>query len=203
MNPTDRTAGRHTSPPARGSVAPMKSWLAGSATAAPGSAGSRAIRIVIHAARLVAGPLVLAGFFLPWAEGPGILAATEFTGFKLVSFTGRLEQLDLSLLQSGGLWLVRLILLGVVVAAVWHSLLAAVHRRHRFYGLSGWYLVTVMTLALGLGLARYGLVLPPAGLALCGGGALLFALCELGEFVRQRPHPGPSPLPSGNGEGDH
>ena len=50
-----------------------------------------------HAARLVVGPLALAGFLLPWAHGPGILAANEFTGFTLVGFAGRLQQLNLSL----------------------------------------------------------------------------------------------------------
>ncbi len=183
---TERPApGSSTSPPAGPPGAPPVNSGGKGGDPAAGSAGGRAIRMATHAARLAAGPLVLAGFFLPWADGPGMLAATEFTGFRLLAFAGRLEQLDLSLLQSGGLWLVRVVLLGVVVAAVWHSLLAPAFRPHRFYMLSGWYLVTMMAAALGLGLARSGLGVPPLGLALCGAGALLFALSELIDFMRR------------------
>ena len=51
--------------------------------------------------RLCVGPLALVGFFLPWTHGSGVLAGNEFTGFRLVGFAGRLEQLDLGLAEGG------------------------------------------------------------------------------------------------------
>ena len=112
-----------------------------------------------------AGPLALAGFFLPWASGPGALAGTEFSGFTMVGFAGRLQALDLSLTAGGTLLAIRLALLGVAVAAAWQTILAPAHRSHFGYGVSGWYL-SVAALALGaIGLARSGLVVPPPGLA--------------------------------------
>ena len=54
--------------------------------------------------RFAAGPLALAGFFLPWASGPGPYTATEFTGFTLVGFAGRLQGLDLSIAAGATLW---------------------------------------------------------------------------------------------------
>ena len=124
--------------------------------------------------RLAAGPLALAGFFLPWAHGPGPFAATEFTGFTLVGFAGRLQALDLSLAQGGMLWAARLVILGVAVSAAWQTLLAPVHRWHFAYAPSGWYLVGAAALLAGVGLARSGVVLPPLGLALVVAGALCF-----------------------------
>ena len=135
---------------------------------------------------MAAGPLVLVGFFLPWANGPGLLAASEFTGLRLIAFAGRLELLDLTMLENGSLWLVRLLLFAMVVAAVWNTLLAPAHRWHFAYAISGWYLVAIMALALGIGVARSGVVMPHLGLGLCGAGALLFGLCELADFVRRR-----------------
>ena len=69
--------------------------------------------------RLGVGPLAIAGFFLPWAHGPGPFAANEFTGFALVGFAGRLQALDLSVAQGGLLWAFRLGILGVAIAGTW------------------------------------------------------------------------------------
>lgn len=123
-------------------------------------------RRLANAARLVVGPLALAGFFLPWAHGPGVLAANEFTGFTLVGFAGRLQQLNLSLTVGTGLWIVRLAILGVAIAGAWQTLLAPLHRWHLGYTMSGWYLVAFAAGATAVGVAKSGIVGPPVGLAL-------------------------------------
>lgn len=130
-------------------------------------------------ARVCVGPLALAGFFLPWAQGPGPLAATEFTGYKLVGYAGRLQALDLSPSASGALWAIRLVILAVAVAAVWQAVLAPWARHHPVYRWSGWYLVLLATVCAALGIARHGVVLPPVGLALFLVAAGLFLTAEL------------------------
>lgn len=136
-------------------------------------------------ARLGAGPLALAGFFLPWAHGPGPFAANEFTGFTLVGFAGRLQALDLSLAQGGALWAVRLAILGVAVAATWQTLLAPRHRAHFGYPVSGWYLAVMAGLCAAVGVYRAGFEVPPAGLALVAAGGMLFVLAR---FLSTAPH---------------
>ncbi len=129
--------------------------------------------------RLGVGPLALAAFFLPWAHGPGPLSATEFSGYRLVGYAGRLQALDLSIGEGAALWLARLLILAVAVAATWQTLLAPRHRSHPAYPLSGWYLVALAAIALGIGLARAGLVVPPPGLLLLAIAGGLFAVGEL------------------------
>ena len=131
-------------------------------------------------ARLLAGPLALVGFFLPWAHGPGVLAATEFSGFKLVQFAVRLQLLDLAPGISGALLTFRLLILGVAVAATWLSVLAPGHRWHFAYRLSGWYIVVLAAVALALGLAKSGIEVPPLGFALWFAGAAFFLVAEFG-----------------------
>jgi len=126
--------------------------------------------------RLMAGPLALAGFFLPWASGPGVLAGTEFTGFTLVGFAGRLQALELSPAAGGALLAIRLSLLGVAVAAVWQLLLAPAHWRHAGYAVSGWYLAAAAFALAVIGFARSGLAVPPVGLALVCAAAAAFVL---------------------------
>lgn len=126
------------------------------------------------AGRVAVGPLALAGFFLPWAHGPGVFAANEFTGFALLGFAGRLQALDFSLLGGSLLWLARLSILGVVIASAWQTLLAPRHHWHRGYGLSGWYLAVFTLVALALGAAKSGPAVPPSGLALLLAASLLF-----------------------------
>lgn len=128
--------------------------------------------------RVAAGPLVLVGFFLPWAAGPGILAGTDFTGFKLVQFAGRLQLLELPVFLGSSLVLVRALVLLVAVAATWLTLLAPLHRAHRLYLVSGWYLAGFAAVALLIGLAKSGIVVPPAGLALWLLGAAAFVASE-------------------------
>jgi hypothetical protein len=136
-------------------------------------------------ARISVGPLALAGFFLPWAHGPGPLAATEFTGYKLVGYAGRLQALDLSPSQSGTLWAIRLLILGVAVAAVWQSVLAPWARHHPVYRWSGWYLVLLAAICAALGVARHGIVAPPPGLALLLVAAAVFAAVEVFRLRRR------------------
>ncbi len=129
--------------------------------------------------RMGVGPLALAAFFLPWAHGPGPLSATEFTGYRLVGYAGRLQALDLSIGEGAALWLARMLILAVAVAATWQTLLAPRHRSHPVYPLSGWYLVALAATALGIGLVRAGLVVPPPGLLLLAIAGGLFAAAEL------------------------
>ncbi len=124
--------------------------------------------------RLAVGPLALAGFFLPWASGPGPLAGTEFTGFTLVGFAGRLQALELSIAAGGMLLAVRLAILGVAVAATWQTLLAPAHRGHPGYAWSGWYLVVAAFVIGALGLAKSGVVIPPLGFAFVVAAGALF-----------------------------
>lgn len=126
--------------------------------------------------RLMVGPLALAGFFLPWATGPGPFAATEFTGFTLVGFAGRLQALNLSGAQGGFLWAIRLAILAVAIAAVWQLILAPRHRHHFGYPLSGWYLASAGAFCVAIGLARSGLAVPPTGLACLMGASLSFVV---------------------------
>lgn len=129
--------------------------------------------------RLGVGPLAIAGFFLPWAHGPGPFAANEFTGFTLVGFAGRLQALDLSLTQGGLLWAIRLAILGVAISGAWQLLLAPLHRAHLAYQLSGWYVVAAASLCLAIGVLRAGVVLPPAGLICLAAAAGLFLVARL------------------------
>ena len=133
----------------------------------------------LDAARLAVGPLALAAFFLPCAHGPGPLAATEFTGYRLVGYAGRLQALDFSVSQGAALWSVRMVILAVAVAATWQTLLAPRHRSNPVYPISGWYLVALAGVALGIGVARAGVVVPPPGLLLLGLAGALFTAAEL------------------------
>lgn len=137
----------------------------------------------LDAARLAVGPLALVAFFLPWAHGPGPLAATEFTGYRLVGYAGRLQALDFSVSQGAALWSVRMVILAVAVAATWQTLLAPRHRSNPAYAISGWYLVVLAAGALGIGVVRAGVVVPPPGLLLLG---LAGALFTAAEFARAR-----------------
>jgi hypothetical protein len=129
--------------------------------------------------RCMAGPLVLIGFFLPWAHGPGVLAAAQFSGYELVGFTGRLQLLDLPLMAGAALVLARMLILCVAVAATWQALLAPFGRRHLLYTVSGWYLGAFALVALAIGVWKSGITVPPSGLALLASGAIAFIAARL------------------------
>ena len=136
--------------------------------------------------RMAIGPLAMAGFFLPWTHGIGPLAANNFTGFRLAGYAGRLQALDLSLAAGGVLWAIRLLIVGVAVAAAWQALLAPGHRSHRVYAISGWYLVGFAAAAAALGLLKAGITIPPPGLALLLLAATSFATLQLLDNHRSR-----------------
>ena len=129
--------------------------------------------------RLVAGPLAVVGFFLPWADGPGALAGTSFSGFALVGFAGRLQALDLSLLAGGTLWVARFAILGVAIAGAWLTVLAPRHHQHLAYPLSGWYVVGAGAVLVTLGVARSGLVIPPLGFVLVSVSGVCYLVSRL------------------------
>jgi len=135
--------------------------------------------------RVAPGPLAVAGFFLPWAAGPGPLAAVTFSGYSLVGFAGRLQALDLAPQHAAALWAVRLLVLGVLVAGSWLTLLAPAHRWHPAYRCSGWYLAAAATMALLIGAGRSGVVRPSPGLALVATSAALFVAAELAPIARR------------------
>jgi hypothetical protein len=135
--------------------------------------------VVERLTRMAVGPLALAGFFLPWAHGPGVLAAESYSGFELVGFAGRLQALDLGFSASAALWTVRLFILGVAIAAAWHTVLAPLARWHFAYPLSGWYLGIAGGIAAAIGIWRAGIEQPPLGLGLWLAGGALFVACEL------------------------
>lgn len=72
-----------------------------------------------------------------------------------------------------------MVILAVAVAATWQTLLAPRHRSNPVYPISGWYLVALAGVALGIGVARAGVVVPPPGLLLLGLAGALFTAAEL------------------------
>ena len=141
---------------------------------------------------LLAGPLAVAGFFLPWAHGSGLLTGATFTGFSLVRFTGDVQGLELSWFEGGAIWAARTAILAVPIAGAWQALLAWRWRWHPAFALSGWFLVLFALAALGAGLVRSGVILPPAGLALeflAAGGFLWGRWIQQPKRARQRPEP--------------
>ena len=126
-------------------------------------------------ARLAAGPLALAAFFLPWGAGPGPLAATDFSGPSLVAFAGRLQILDLPPAWHAALLTVRIAVLGVAITATWRTLLALIAPRHRLYGVSGGYLAGAAVALLAVRLAISVPATPPAGVLLLAAAAVLIA----------------------------
>lgn len=143
-------------------------------------------------ARLLAGPLALAAFFLPWGAGPGLFAANDFSGFALVAFTGRLQTLDLPIAGEGILLAVRLLVLGVAIAATWRMLLSVLAPAHRLHGWSGGYIVAATAVALAARIAISGADAPPVGLALLLASAALVlaepAMGGAGRLLRTASH---------------
>ncbi|MGK2965656.1 MAG: hypothetical protein ACSLFM_08605 [Tepidiformaceae bacterium] len=146
---------------------------------------------MLLAARLAAGPLAFVGFFLPWATGTGPFAANDFSGYALVTFSGRLRALELDPGPTALLWAIHLAILGVAVAAAWLTMLAPFHRNHAVYRLSGWYVATLLAVALAIGLTRDGIVVPPLGLALWIAGAALFTAAQAIPAAARRVRRGP------------
>ncbi len=136
-------------------------------------------------ARMLVGPLTLVAFFLPWTHGPGVLSQETYSGFELVGFAGRLEGLDVAP-SASVLWSARLLILGVAIAAAWHTLLAPLARWHFAYPVSGWYIVVSAVIAAVIGLNRVGVRWPPTGLAIWLIAAALFVALEVRALTIQR-----------------
>lgn len=94
------------------------------------------------AARLVAGPMVLAGFFLPWIDGHGVLAGERYSGYDIVRLAGYLQSAELTAAEHVALTVARVALVGMVAAALWLTALAPRWHTSRLHSVSGWYLVT-------------------------------------------------------------
>jgi hypothetical protein len=156
-------------------------------TSSAGAAAHYHLAVTPRLLQLLVGPLTLAGFVLPWAHGSGLLTGADFTGFSLLRFTGDLQGLHLSVAQGAALWLTRLAILTVPIAAAWQTLLAWRWTWHPGYRISGWYLVAFAIAAAIGGLVRSGLVLPPPGLALVFCAAGLFAACHILTSRTNRP----------------
>jgi hypothetical protein len=136
-------------------------------------------RDVISSLRLAVGPAAFVAFFLPIAHGPSLLSAYRFTGLELVALTGRLQTLDLDVGQGAALWMLRVGLLCVPVAAAWQTLLAPFHRWHPGYAISGWFLVGVAALLTAAESIRSGFAWPSSGLWLLFAAAIAFVVSSL------------------------
>lgn len=136
------------------------------------------------AARLVVGPLAAAAFFLSWGTGSGPLAAVDFSGYRLVAFTGSLNVLVDGAAPTALLASLRLAILAVVIAAVWNTILAPTFRWHPLYVISGWYLSAAGLALVTLTLMRGNVTQPPAGVLLMAAAAAIFALSEVAPRLR-------------------
>ena len=113
-------------------------------------------RVSMHWSRtlsLFAGPLVLAGFFLPWFEGHGVLAGERYNGYDLLQFGAWLQEAGIGSRAELGLQVGRVLAVGLFVSGLWLTFLGLVMREHRLYAIAGWYvfasalLLTVASIA--------------------------------------------------------
>ena len=79
---------------------------------------------------------------------------------------------------------VRLSILAVVVAAVWHTLLAPAFHWHPLYAISGWYLTATGLSLAALTLLRGDIIHPPAGVLFMAAAAALFACSKAVPTIR-------------------
>ena len=113
------------------------------------------------------------------AHGPSLLSPYRFTGLELVTLTGRLQTLDLNGGEQTTLWMLRIALICVPIAAAWQTLLAPFHRWHPGYAISGWFLVAASLLLVVVELARTAFSFATTGLVLLLAAAALFLLSRL------------------------
>jgi hypothetical protein len=129
----------------------------------------------LSALPLLAGPLALVGFFLPWFEGTGLLAGERYNGYNALQFGAWLQDAGLSGTQELVLHVGRAFAVGIVVASIWLAITAPRMRDHAFYAISGWYLVAAAIALVVAGFAWQGGIVPQPGLATI----LAAALCWL------------------------
>jgi len=89
---------------------------------------------------ILAGPLAMAGFLLPWFRGVGPLSGETYSGFDLVRLSGAFQAADLpaTIVTVAGVF--RVLFIGFAVAAAWLTMLAPAHRGHPAYAASASYL---------------------------------------------------------------
>ena len=123
------------------------------------------------AARVLAGPMVLAGFFLPWVNGHGVLVGERYGGYDIVRLAGYLQGAELTTVEHTALTLARIALVGMVAAALWLTALAARWHASRLHSASGWYIVA-SAVAVAASVAWWdGLSTAPGMLLVVGGAA--------------------------------
>jgi hypothetical protein len=135
---------------------------------------------ILHALPLLAGPLALAGFFLPWFEGTGLLAGERYNGYNALQFGAWLQHAGLSGPQELALQVGRGVAVGIIVAAIWLTITAPRMRDHAFYAIAGWYLVAAAITLVVAGFSWQGGAVPQPGLATI----LAAALCWLAPGIR-------------------
>jgi len=130
----------------------------------------------VRAARLLAGPLALSGFFASWIDGSGALTGHRFSGFELVAFTGSLQELHLNAAEIAALAVFRVAVLGVAVAAAW-LVVVTVRPSPGVYRLSGSYVALAAGTVAAIAVYQGGFPLPVgATLLLAAAGCFLFGL---------------------------
>lgn len=99
-----------------------------------------------------AGPLALAGLFLPWFRPGGVLTGQTFDAYDVVRIGAALDALDVSVAVLATAWAMRIIVVGVAVSAVWLILLAR-RRTHPLHRAACGFLLLAAPAAIALGLA--------------------------------------------------
>lgn len=131
-------------------------------------------RLASGGLRMAAGPLAIAGFFLPWFEGRGPLSGRRYDGYDLLQFGAWLHGADLSPAADLLLEAARLLAVGIVVSGLWLTLLGPRRRGHPLRTAAGAYLVGAATVLWTASAAWHGSLLPLPGTGLVAAGAAVF-----------------------------
>ena len=138
------------------------------------------------AARMVAGPMVLGGFFLPWINGHGVLAGERYSGYDIVRLAGYLQGADLAAAEDVALTVARIALVGMVAAALWLTALAPRWHTTRLHEVSGWYIVAG-GVAVSAAVAWWDGFSGAPGMLLVMGGAVAWVAARLPVPALRRP----------------
>jgi len=90
---------------------------------------------------VLAGPVAMVAFLLPWLHGPGPLASESYSGLGLVQLLGALAEAEPTPAGMAKFTALRCLVLGVAVSAVWLTLLAPRLRWHWGYRAAASYIV--------------------------------------------------------------
>jgi len=90
---------------------------------------------------VLAGPVAMAAFLLPWLQGPGPLASERYSGLGLIQLLGALAEAEPTPAGTAIFMVLRCLVLGVAVSAVWLTLLAPRLRWHWGYRAAAGYMV--------------------------------------------------------------